>query len=105
MPKREVLQSITIGLGKVEDGKDLRGRPVYRSEQRLKLRPGQVYDFTEEQLEYLARVAPNAVTSKMTVDLDNPDSVAQLNAQLGDNEVQPPSVDGQVNTGGNDDDF
>jgi hypothetical protein len=96
MPKREVLQSITIGRGKVQDGVDPRTqKPIYISKERIKLRPGQVFDFTDEEIEYLERVAPNAITSKVTVDLDDPDAVKKLDASLSSIETSPPGVSGQ----------
>lgn len=96
MPKREVLQTIIIGRGREQDGKDAKGRPVFKMKERIKLVPGQVFDFTDEELAEIVKTSPNAVTSKMTVDLDNPDSVAALNLELGANETNPPAGSGNA---------
>lgn len=54
MPKREVIQSITLG----------------RGTERIHLTTGQVFDFTDEELDELMQANPGAISKHTTIDLD-----------------------------------
>jgi hypothetical protein len=54
MPKREVVQSIVLG----------------RGTERIQLTTGQVFDFTDEELDELAQANPGAISKHTTIDLD-----------------------------------
>lgn len=80
MPKREVVQSITLG----------------RGNKRIQLKYGQVFDFTDAELAEIMKVNPNAVSAKVTVDLDSDEDATEAlrerEVQLSDNEVSAPST-------------
>jgi hypothetical protein len=59
MPKREVIQSITLG----------------RGTQRLNLTTGMVFDFTDEELAEIEASNPQALSKTTTVDLSEGDDV------------------------------
>lgn len=59
---REVVESITLG----RDGK------------RVKLTTGMKFDFTQEELDAIKASSPNAISSKMIVDMDSADADLSL---------------------------
>lgn len=98
MPKREILQTIILGRGtktiKSPDGKTEQTIP----EKRLELKPGTVFDFTEEELADVMTANPNAVSSKTTIDLDAEDSLAALRTEqtLNSNQTSAPGATGSA---------
>lgn len=80
MPKREVIQSIILG----------------RGDKRIHLELGQVFDFTEKEIAEIMAVNPNAISAKITVDLDADedatDALRNREVQLSNNEVSAPAT-------------
>lgn len=98
MPKREVIQSITIGRG--IKTVEVNGKKTQVCKERHELKPGQLFDFTEEELAEIERDNPNAVSSKITIDLAaSEDAALRLDTKLNSNESSPPAATGD--NGGN----
>lgn len=80
MPKREIIQSVILG----------------RADKRISLEPGQVFDFTDAELDEIMAVNPNAISAKVTINLDSDvdatDALRQREVQLSRNEVSAPST-------------
>jgi hypothetical protein len=98
MPKREVLQRIILGRG-VKTVTDRKGDKVDVMAERIVLKPGQVFDFTDEELKQIMATSPNAVTSKVTIDLDSEDAVRQIETTLEPNQAAAPAVKGEGTKG------
>lgn len=95
MPKREVLQRITIGRGTKTITEN--GKKVEVVAERIVLLPGQIFDFTDAELAEITKANPNAVTSKISVDLDSPDSLLKVDQTLAGNQSAAPEAKGGAN--------
>lgn len=83
MPNREIVQSITLGRGK----------------ERISLSPGQVFDFTDEELEELEQSNPDAISTKTVIDLDEGDVIPKKQTRkLKANEKSAPGATGTGDT-------
>ena len=65
-------------------------------EERQTINPGQVFDFTEEEL---AQIDPNAVSEKSVVSLDEPNGVdlKKVTTKKKANETKAPNTKGKAN--------
>lgn len=68
MPKRKVLISVTVARGSVVT-KNSRGGEVHRPAERIDLKPGQIFDFTEDEIADIMAGDPGALAESVEVAL------------------------------------
>ncbi len=95
MPKREVVQSITLGRG--IKTVEIDGKKVERPKELFKLKPGQVFDFTKEELAEIEAANPNALSKTTTVNLDDGDvDLKKVSPALAKNQKSSPATGGSA---------
>lgn len=93
MPKREVVQSITLGRG--TKTVEVNGKKVQRPKELFKLKPGMVFEFTDAELAEIEAANPKALSRTTTVSLDDGDvDLKKVEAPLSSNEQSPPGAGG-----------
>lgn len=70
MPKRKVLIGVTIARGIVTT-KNSRGGEISRPAERIDLKPGQVFDFTEDEIDEIESTNPGALSASAEASLDD----------------------------------
>lgn len=70
MPKRKVLIGVTVARGIVTT-KNSRGGEISRPAERIDLKPGQVFDFTDDEIDEIESTNPGALSSSAEANLDD----------------------------------